>query len=157
MQGAEIVKSERGGEDEQVRPEREELVGAVVRIAGEGESSDSPEEWGGEEDEGNGTSPATGAEVPGAEQGNAGEGRGDGPEEGGLAVGFEEQAEAGEAALGGEGDGPVEVVVQADGGVKGEQSRGESGCSSSEEPELRSDGEVVNAAESSDRGDGEAE
>ena len=41
-----------------------------------------------------------------AEQGDADEGRGDGPEERGLAVDFEEQAEAGKTALGGEGDGP---------------------------------------------------
>ena len=43
-----LVKSESGGEDEEVRPEEEKLAGAVVWIAGEGEGGDGPEEGGGE-------------------------------------------------------------------------------------------------------------
>ena len=161
---AEIPEGQQGGEEEQVRPEGQKLVGAVVGVGGEGEGNDRPEEWGGEEEEGE---PAAshpthvalrhewGTRTFPAEQEESREGGGHGPEKVGLAVGVEEQAEAGEAALGGEGDGPVEVVAQAGGDVKGEQRCGERGCGPGEQAELRGDGEVVEAAGSGDDCDGQ--
>ena len=48
------------------------------------------------------------------EEDDGGDGGGEGPEEGGLVVDAKDDGEVGKTALGGEGDGPVEVVVQAD-------------------------------------------
>ncbi len=51
----------------------------------------------------------------------------DGPEERGLVIDTKDEAQAGEAALGGEGDGPVDVVVQTCGELDDEECCSESG------------------------------
>ena len=66
-------------------------------------------------------------------------GRWDGPEKRGLVVDAEDEAEARESALGGEGDGPVDVVVQASGEVDDEKFGGKRGGCSGEDVELRLD------------------
>jgi hypothetical protein len=96
---------------------RSSRCGAVVGVVGEGEGGDGPEEWGGKKEEGDWVSPAFGAELIAAEEGYRDDGCGDGPEKRGLAVGVEDEPEAGEPALCGKVDGPVEVVMQACGGM----------------------------------------
>ena len=55
----------------------------------------------------------------------------------------EDGGEAGEAALGGEGDGPVEVVVETGDQVDGEEGQCEGGGGSENDVELGADGLVV--------------
>src|ERR1017187_7786408 len=152
---AKAPDGERGREDEDMGPEREELAGAVVRVGGEGEGGDGVEERGGEEDEGDPTAshpipvavrPGWGTRTLPTEEDKSSDGGGKGPEQRSLAVGGKHDREAGQAALPGEGDGPVEVIVQADGGVDGEECGGERDQGAGEEPEFRGDAVALPAA-----------
>ncbi len=89
-----------------------------------------------------------------AQQSDGDEGGGEGPEERGLAVDGEDEAEAGKTALGGEGNGPGEVVVQADGDVDEERGCGECGECAGEEPELRGEAGALQSAGEGERCDG---
>ena len=178
----EIGEGESCGEDEEMRPEREKLTGAVGGTGVAGEDDDSPEKGRGEKEEGDGRSGLTptrfaenaewmgqpefyfppiamrlrwmGHSIVAAEQDEGNEGCGDGPEKRGLAVDGEKDAEAGETALGGEGDGSGDVVAQTDSGVDNEQCGGERGGCAGEEPELRSGAGASQAAGDGDRCDG---
>jgi len=152
--GAEIGESENCGEDEEMRPERKKLASAVGGIGGEGEGDDGPEERRGEEKERDEAGPLSVTELVAAEQNDGCEGGGEGPEERGLVVDGEKDADARKTALGGEGDGPGDVVVQADGDVDEEQGGSERGGCSSKEAEMRSRTVALQAAGDSEDCDG---